>query len=224
MKNTVAASLLAGFMLSGSVGSLAVGAHQHGVAVLMVGQQGAEVELVFESPADNLVGFEHRAQTAAEQQKLAEAESIMSNPEQLFVLPAAAKCRLRELEQDWPAVEAEGHDEHHDHDEHDHHAKHDDHNDHDKHDGHDHHAKHDDHSDHDKHDDHHKHHDHDEESGHSDVAIQLHFDCDNADALTEVKVELFKFFPALERIEVQSITDRGQNQAQLKSSQNTFIF
>ncbi len=95
---------------------LAAQPHQHGHAELNIVLQGEQVGIELLSPADNLLGFEHAAVTAAERQQLAQVrELLLAAP---FELSAAAQCVQTGAEQDWGAVEAHM-DDHADHD-HDH--------------------------------------------------------------------------------------------------------
>ncbi len=73
-----------------------LGAHEHGVASLNVALDGQTLEIQLESPAMNLVGFEHAANSADDQAKVAAARAQLEQPASLFNLPAAAGCTLAE--------------------------------------------------------------------------------------------------------------------------------
>ncbi|MDA7088171.1 DUF2796 domain-containing protein [Pseudomonas sp. SA3-5] len=73
-------------------GSLAK--HQHGIASLNVALDGNTLEIQLESPAMNIVGFEHAASSEADQALVAAAKAKLEQPLQLFNLPAAADCSL----------------------------------------------------------------------------------------------------------------------------------
>lgn len=51
--------------------------------------------------------------------------------------------------------------------------------------------------------------------GHADILAEYRFVCADPAALEEVRVMLFERFPALERLQVQLVTDRGQAGAEL---------
>lgn len=111
--------LLNGWLLMACTGlAMAHGphaAHEHGVAELRVAIAGAEVEISFETPLDNLIGFEHEPRNDRQRKALQEALKTVGAFERLFVLPAAAACAVVDV-----AVEAPfGSQDHHDHD-HDH--------------------------------------------------------------------------------------------------------
>jgi hypothetical protein len=78
------------------------GAHQHGVAQLAVAIDGSSLRIEFDSPLDNLVGFERPPRNAKEQQALAAADQALRQVESLFVLPAAAACTVRQVQLTWP--------------------------------------------------------------------------------------------------------------------------
>lgn len=111
-----------------------LGAHEHGVGRLNAALDGQTLELELESPAMNLVGFEHLATTDADKAKVAAAKAKLENPLALFNLPKAAGCKVatQELESplfgdkpdaddhdddDHAEADKDGHEHHHDHSE-----------------------------------------------------------------------------------------------------------
>ncbi len=111
-----------------------LGAHEHGVGRLNAALDGQTLELELESPAMNLVGFEHLATTDADKAKVAAAKTKLENPLALFNLPKAAGCKVatQELESplfgdkpdaddhdddDHAEADKDGHEHHHDHSE-----------------------------------------------------------------------------------------------------------
>jgi len=107
-----------------------LGAHEHGVARLNAALDGQTLELELESPAMNLVGFEHAASTDADKAKVAAVRAQLEKPLALFSLPPAAGCVVaqQELESplfgDKPEDHDEDHDEAKDADGHEHHHEH----------------------------------------------------------------------------------------------------
>ncbi|MDZ4019762.1 DUF2796 domain-containing protein [Pseudomonas sichuanensis] len=75
-------------------------AHEHGVAKLNVVLDGNTLELELDSPAMNLVGFEHAASTDADKAKVTAARQQLEQPLKLFGLAQAAGCKdeAQELE------------------------------------------------------------------------------------------------------------------------------
>jgi len=69
-----------------------LGAHEHGVGRLNAALDGQTLELELESPAMNLVGFEHAATTDADKAKVAAVRAQLEKPLALFNLPKAAGC------------------------------------------------------------------------------------------------------------------------------------
>lgn len=72
--------------------------HEHGLAALNVALDGNTLEIQLESPAMNLLGFEHAASSADDQAKVAAARRQLEQPQALFALPIEAQCTLREHE------------------------------------------------------------------------------------------------------------------------------
>ncbi|UXY53701.1 MULTISPECIES: DUF2796 domain-containing protein [Pseudomonas] len=111
-----------------------LGAHEHGVARMNVALDGNSLELELESPAMNLVGFEHAASSDADKAKVAAARALLEKPLDLFALPLVAGCKVtgQELEsplfgnapadhehehEDADHDEEKGHEHHHEHSE-----------------------------------------------------------------------------------------------------------
>jgi hypothetical protein len=72
-------------------------AHVHGKAELLVAVDFQDLEIVFHSPAINLIGFEHPPETQSEIKQLATAENILQQVDILFILPPEAGCSLQQL-------------------------------------------------------------------------------------------------------------------------------
>jgi hypothetical protein len=68
-------------------------AHQHGAASLQVSVEGRALQISFDGPADNILGFEHAPRTEAQKQALARAEQQLRQPALLFATPPAAACQ-----------------------------------------------------------------------------------------------------------------------------------
>lgn len=73
------------------------GAHQHGTAELRIAVEGQTLQIELESPAMNIVGFEHHPRSAAEKKAAQQAAAALRDPGRVFELPATAKCALREM-------------------------------------------------------------------------------------------------------------------------------
>lgn len=90
-----------------------LGAHEHGVARLNAALDGKTLELELESPAMNLVGFEHEAKNDADRAKVAAVRAELERPMVLFALPSAAGCKVVSMELESPLFGTEEqHDEH----------------------------------------------------------------------------------------------------------------
>jgi len=73
--------------------ALAEPPHEHGTATLDVVLDGNRLLLDFESPLDNLVGFEHAPRSDKERAALKTMEISLRATERLLVPSAAAECR-----------------------------------------------------------------------------------------------------------------------------------
>ena len=205
------------------------GAHEHGAAELLLSSEGRDVQVIFNAPAQSLVGFETVAVTEEQKATVARAEAILMAPRDLFSLEGNT-CKLIDSTVDvsslvgignapsQPEAHADHSDEQADHatghagdDEHteehaDHAEEHAD--DHDE--GHastsDNHA--------------HEHHDHDDDGdapnadSHSDVSASYTFECESNEALTRIVFNRDGLPLGLERIDVLWVADWGQGAGQ----------
>lgn len=99
-------------------------AHVHGISQLQIALEGQTLEMAFESPADNIVGFEHVAKTDTQIQAVKNAKQTLSQIGTVWKF-SGTSCTLVSSEIDVKGLLAK-----HDYDKkhnHDHHHKHDDH-------------------------------------------------------------------------------------------------
>lgn len=154
-------------------------AHEHGAAQLNVVLDGKMLHLQLDSPAINLLGFEHAATSDADKAKVAATRSLLAQPQTLFGL-SAGDCNISKQELESPLFAEHEHEEHHDH------------------------AK---------------------DSGHSDIHAHYSLDCQKPEDLQQLDLgELFKRFPATEKIQVQLIGPNGQQGLELTPAQPTLSF
>jgi ABC-type Zn2+ transport system substrate-binding protein/surface adhesin len=113
----------------------------------------------------------------------------MLTPENIVVLPAAASCRLTEV---LAHLHSGDHDDDDD-DDHEEHAEHD----------HEEHAEDDDHAD-------------EHAPQHNAFHLRYEYQCDNADALTEVTFPFFNAFENAKEIEAVYITPAGAGSAEIE--------
>jgi Protein of unknown function (DUF2796) len=89
----VHAALLSALLVTAPAAAAdAPAAHQHGAARLEVSLEGRALQIAFEGPADNILGFERAPKNDAQKKTVAEAERKLNQPAQLFTIPAAAGC------------------------------------------------------------------------------------------------------------------------------------
>ena len=169
-----------------------LGAHEHGVARLNAVLDGQALELELDSPAMNLVGFEHAATSAADKAKVATARKQLENPLALFNLPKAAGCKVSSQELNSPLFGDKPE------------ADHDD----------------DDHATDGKGAAAHEHH-HD----HSEIHAHYQFTCATPTALGNLDLsQVFKTFPATQKIQVQLIGPSGQQGVDATATAATLKF
>ncbi|WP_089042526.1 DUF2796 domain-containing protein [Pseudomonas fluorescens] len=169
-----------------------LGAHEHGVGRLNAVLDGQALELELDSPAMNLVGFEHVATSAADKAKVAAVRKQLANPSALFNLPKAAGCVVSSQELNSPLFGDKPE------------AEHDD----------------DDHATDGKGAAAHKH-DHD----HSEIHAHYQFTCATPAALGNLDLsQVFKTFPATQKIQVQLIGPSGQQGVDATATAATLKF
>ncbi len=176
------------------------GAHVHGIAALNLALEGNEVQIELDSPAANIVGFEHAPSSADDHAALGKAVATLKDGDRLFKFNDEAGCRMETATVTSELLDEE-HDEHaghaeeegHDHEEHEH-GKKDEH----EHAG--------------------------EGETHSDIDATYHFECDTPDKLAQLTVELFEAFSGLEELKVQYVIETKQGAAELTAKDHVVKF
>ena len=168
-------------------------AHVHGIAELNLALEGREVHVELDSPAANIVGFEHAPSSETDHAALDKAVAALKDGERLFQFNDEAGCRLEDARVVSALMEEEheGHGDQHS-DEHAHAEKGGD--------------------DHDKHEQEH------EGEVHSDIEAAYHFECADPGKLTRLTVELFEVFPGTESLKVQYVIETKQGATELTAT------
>ena len=78
--------------------ALAGKAHEHGTAQLDIAVAAGRVSIDFETPLDNLLGFEREPRTDAERQRADAAVAQLRAADRLFRIDPAAGCTLAKVE------------------------------------------------------------------------------------------------------------------------------
>lgn len=73
------------------------GAHEHGSATMRVAVDGNTLIVEFETPAANLIGFEHHPKSNEERTKVSDTAALLKQPAALLTLPTSADCRLSRI-------------------------------------------------------------------------------------------------------------------------------
>lgn len=87
--------------------SSAAPAHVHGAATLQVAIEGGSLALDFESPLDNLVGFERAPRSDKEKKAVRDMTERLHKPELLFVPTPEARCVRESVKVSAPVLEGE---------------------------------------------------------------------------------------------------------------------
>ena len=167
-------------------------AHVHGLSELTIAMEGDSLEIQFESPAMNLVGFEYKATSNKDIATVRNAESLLSHAENLFVF-SDSDCQLIKTSVDTSALIEE-----------DHHSE-----------------THKDHDDHHGHKDHDDHKDYDDHQNHSEIVAYYSYSCKNLSNLSSIKVTLFDSFTGIYEINAMWVTGSKQGSSTLTASNPT---
>jgi Protein of unknown function (DUF2796) len=90
--------------------------HEHGKVTLNAALDGNELDIELDSPAVNVVGFEHEPRTDDERAAVQAAATLLHNGRGLFGMPREARCQFEKTDLKAPRWEQGEHDPH------DHHA------------------------------------------------------------------------------------------------------
>ncbi len=184
-------------------------AHEHGRATLTLVADSQELSLQLESPAMNIVGFEHAAKTKEHHQKVERALSALSEPSKLFIINGG-KCQFIEPHMENPFSLAENkHGEHDSHENNDSHTEHDEHEDHHEHEAHETHESHDEHA---------------KEAEHREFVVEYNAICQLTNDIREIDVQLLKLFHGIEQLDVQYIYAGKQGAVSLNPKQTVLEF
>ncbi|MDE0335241.1 MAG: DUF2796 domain-containing protein [Defluviicoccus sp.] len=97
-------------------------AHVHGESKVKLAIEGNVVEIEFESPAHDIVGFESMPKTAKQRAAVEAAVAALKKGEALFRLTPDAGCKLQEAEVETPLADS-GHKGEHKHSEEEEHSE-----------------------------------------------------------------------------------------------------
>ena len=171
--------------------------HEHGSASLNIAIDANTIEMQFESPAVNIVGFEYTTDDDQQQLLIKQAQNNLSNFDTIFTLVGDVSCQTIQSSANWVTKhEEDSHEEDHDEETHE--------------DGHE--EGHDEES----HDEE-AHEDHDEtpSAEHAEFIAEYQLECNQLNNLTAIDVNLFEFFPAITDLDVQIIYSAGQIKKEL---------
>jgi hypothetical protein len=175
------------------------GAHVHGIAALNLALEGNEVWIELDSPAANIVGFEHAPSSEDDHAALDRAVATLNDGDRLFDFNDEAGCRMATASVTSELL-------HEENEEHEGHAdaeaealgREEE-------EGHKHEGEH-------------------EGEAHSDIEAAYHFECDAPGKLTSLTVELFEAFSGMEKLNVQYVIESEQGAAELTAKDHVIKF
>lgn len=182
-------------LASEEAGHRQLGAHVHGQGSLNIAIEGNKLDMEFEAPGADIVGFEHEAGSSAQKALVEKAKVTLGEVLTLFKMPSNAGCKVEKA-----TVEIRNEEQHH-HDEG--HAAGT--------------AKNESGAKDDEHDED----DHDEHGGHSEFHAQYSLTCTSAANLTTIETTYFKAFAAAQQLNVSVVAAKGQWQMQLTRKKTT---
>ncbi len=192
MKNL---SLLFVIFLAGVFKTLAQGsleAHVHGKASINLVLDDQSLFIEFESPAYNLVGFEHEPKDQIQQKEVQDTLSLLSRPRKVFGFSAQAGCLVESVSVTTTMAgvgkNTVGYEEEHHEEEH-------------------HEEEHHDHSDGDS----------TNKESHSEFKANYLMTCSEPEKLRTIEFKLFKEFLGLKSVQVQWINGEGQGYIELNA-------
>ncbi|MEC7816836.1 MAG: DUF2796 domain-containing protein [Pseudomonadota bacterium] len=205
------------------------GSHQHGAAQLQLAIDGDRVDLLLQSPAHNLLGFEHAPENDKQRaQVTALIEWMESTP---LVQVGNADCRLEaaRLVAGGPGHSGHhgkaGHHGHHQGDYAEHYREHHGEYPPEGHKGHhgEHHGEgHGKHHEHQEKSQHHGNHHNDQNDGHSDASVNQTLTCEGLDTEATLTTPLLTQYPGIEQLDVQWVSEVGQGAVRLQPGQDSF--
>jgi len=197
-------------------------AHVHGKASLNLVLDGQSLFIEFESPAYNLVGFEHEPKDQIQQKEVQDTLSLLSRPRKVFGFSAQAGCLVESVSvtttmagvgKNTVGYEEEHHEEEHHEEEHHEEEHHEE----------EHHEE--EHHEEEHHEEEHheeEHHDHSDgdstnKESHSEFKANYLMICSEPEKLRTIEFKLFKEFLGLKSVQVQWINGEGQGYIELNA-------
>ncbi|RBW48965.1 ZrgA family zinc uptake protein [Marinobacter sp. F3R11] len=209
LASSIVSALLTATVSSHVIAADNPGAHQHGHADMQLAFSADEVEVLLQSAAGNLLGFEHLPRTPEDHQAIEKLTNWLEETPLINTPESTCIVKTTTVQHEVTG----GHHDDHDHDEHEHH----DHDDHDEHD-HDEH-EHDEHE-HDEHE--HDEHEHDHESQHTDITVTQTLSCQGLDKASALTTPLTTRFSGIEDLDVAWAGPDGQGASRLEHGESSF--
>jgi len=218
--------------------AIAADSHVHGAANIYIVANQQQLMIELETPAANILGFEHAPKTVEQIQLLKSAKVILQNYANIVDFGDDINCKVQHVELESPFeddkiahADDSAHDSAHNGESGEHHAHDSSHSDEHHNESHDdeHHSK--GYSeDHKSHDGHSQHEHHEEntapsaDSGHSDFHVTYELACETKPLIKEANITGFKTFPGLEKIHVHWVNGNKQGAFEATASNYSVEF
>jgi hypothetical protein len=180
--------------------------HVHGEADLFLAIEGQKILIEWESPAANILGFEHHPNTSEQETILANAIEKLQNYQTLINF-TKADCQQVDMTIKAPFSVEHASDKHDEH-KHEHHSEHKD-----EHKGHDNHK--DEHKGHDS-----AHKERHEGEEHSEFHVSYTLQCTNINPIKRATIDAFKAFSGVDKVTVNWLTADKQGSV-IKTANDT---
>jgi len=98
MLKTVTSAVVVSLALAGPIAAQSTrssDAHVHGSGAVSIAIDGSVLSLMIETPAYDVLGFEHGARSTEDRRLVSAVRSLLENPQALFDLPVSAGCSPR---------------------------------------------------------------------------------------------------------------------------------
>lgn len=168
-------------------------AHVHGHAKMTIAALGDGLEIELQSPAMNIVGFEHQANSDQDRQAVEAAREFLAKADGWIALDESSVCTLQTAKVESELLGEHDHEEHKDEQD----------------------------NDHEEHKDEHDHdHDHEGEGSdqHSEFHVTVSYQCSDMKLLSSVSFSgLFTQYPGIVELDVEWVTDTRQSATELDS-------
>jgi len=85
-----------------------LGSHEHGVSTLKIAFEGQNIQMELESPANDIIGFEHLPKNNQQKAEVNHALSLLQEPNGVFIFSSEANCKIKNNKAEFEVEKGEG--------------------------------------------------------------------------------------------------------------------